>query len=206
MGLSEDERRVGEALRKHFDPDGRKVIFDVVVLMLDIERRREKQIESDNRIEGPKEARPAWTTQMVHDDDERVEAERQRHIEIFGNADARRRYLGQPWVTEREITLAQSIKSVFRAQLPAETCLKDWALIERVAPIYGRPMPRHTIERQRRGKRSDNTERKIAADLGIHHSAVSKMKSCQGRAAEIRSALAPLADAVVPAPILQTAA
>jgi hypothetical protein len=61
---------------------------------------------------------------------------------------------------------------VFTALLPVNTRAKDWELMQRIAE-------------------KTDSERTIARALGIHHSAVSKMKSRQGRAAEIWNAMCP---------------
>src|SRR5580704_6551696 len=60
MGLEDDEKRVGGALREAYErraltgkPEGFRIVLDVVATMLDIERRNQIEIPIDKRYGGP---------------------------------------------------------------------------------------------------------------------------------------------------------
>jgi hypothetical protein len=181
MELSEKERIVGNALREAHDwlhkhhgrkPEGHRVVLHVLATVADIERRQAKQHRNDRNVGnvGPIESRPAWHGQAIHTLAERREIAKDRLQYVIDNI----------LVSDDEVVLANAVNCKFCAALPSQrTSQADWDVLKRIA--------------------KGGTERAIAKDLDVHHSAISRMKSRQGCAADIWHVVSHL----MPAPIRQ---
>jgi hypothetical protein len=173
MELVERERIVGKALRDAFDwmsehhgvePDGHRVVLHVLGTVVDVERRKANQPKIVDRSGRPVRARPAWCNEVIRTPAEHREAAQQRRLDVVEDG----------IVTDDQIALAKAVNSIFYVALPSrKTREKDWLVLKEIAG-------------------SDGTEREIAKGLGVHHSAISRMKSAKGRAADIWNAVGSL--------------